>query len=45
MRAWLLPWWPALNEVYGITPMNFHRYSVAELNRHVEVLIERSRRS
>lgn len=42
MRARLLPWWPALSEIYGIRPPDVGLYSLAELQGYVDSLIERA---
>ena len=44
MRAALLPWWPALSEVYGIHPPDVGLYSLAELEQYIDALQERADR-
>lgn len=39
MRAWLLPWLPALARTFGIRAPDIGLYSVAELNEYVEDLL------
>lgn len=28
--------WPVLSDLYGITPLNFTRYSLAEIGQHID---------